>query len=183
MNSKERTKTQLRIKKFSYLLYFYHFKSNTYIFPDLQYSRLISSENKKLSHHHYDRERRRKYRSTKNNNSYMRRQSGRSSSSSTVLLDVPGFTAMIFAEHTYSSAPLPGIHFLIMDFDSGFCVILTWTNPTDLRIALTSSGFAAPETQHAKASAVRRCLGISRIATTSAIASRPPGFKTRNASL
>ena len=113
----------------------------------------------------------------------MRRQSGRSSSSSTVLFDVPGFTAMIFAEHTYSSAPLPGIHFLIMDFDSGFCVILTWTNPTDLRIALTSSGFAAPETQHAKASAVRRCLGISRIATTSAIASRPPGFKTRNASL
>ena len=66
---------------------------------------------------------------------------------------------MIFAEHTYSSAPLPGIHFLIMDFDSGFCVILTWTNPTDLKSPRRQ--VSRHRTQHAKASAVRRCLGIS----------------------
>ena len=65
-----------------------------------------------------------------------------------------GFTAMMFADTTYSSAPLPGIHLLIMDLDSGFCVTEMFTNPTDFRIVFTSSGFAAPETQHAKASAV-----------------------------
>jgi len=116
---------------------------------------------------------------------YMR-QSGRSSIASSISFEaVPllfGFDASMFAATTKSSAPLPGNQRLITSRDSGFRVTFTLTKPTCSSICATSSGFAAPETQQARASAVCKCFGKSRSATTSEMARRPPGFRTRRAS-
>eukprot|EP00982_Pelagococcus_subviridis_P011483 31089-Pelagococcus_subviridis.AAC.8 len=65
---------------------------------------------------------------------------------------------------------------------SAFSSTRTSANPASVNIRTRSAATGAPATQHDSASAVFNRAGSSAVETTSLIASRPPGFRTRSAS-
>ena len=94
-----------------------------------------------------------------------------------------GFMAHTLAEATKSSAPVPGIHPAITSRDSSLISMDTSSNPAERSNDSKSLSRGAPDTQQAYASFVLSRSGISAVATTSDIATLPPGFRIRNASL
>ena len=87
-----------------------------------------------------------------------------------------GLRALMLAETTKFSAPLPGSHCLITSLDSSFGSMEMSTNPAFVKIVSSSFCAGAPATQHDKASAVRRLRGrmTPDLVITSLIATRPP---------
>jgi len=96
-----------------------------------------------------------------------------------------GLTAVTFALHTCSSAPLPGTQLAMYALLSSLSSTDTCAKPAAASSAAFSSAGSAPVTQQAYASAVRSASGSATPAarrTTSEIATRPPGLSTRKAS-